>query len=176
MIPLISAPHDPSFPSDHATAAFAIAFGILFVAFRVGRVFLGWALLIALSRVLVGVHYPTDVLASLLVGVGAGFVCARLLMAPVLEPLIRLVGRLTDPILEPIEHSTLVRSTLGSERFRSVSVAIVGAVLLLVFAWRLEGPLLDDMPLAAMALWVSVVAGAVYVARMQPHNRRHVSS
>jgi len=84
IIPLISRSHDPSFPSDHATAAFAIAFGILFVAYRAGLVFLVWATLIAVSRVLVGVHYPTDVLAGLGIGLVAGFVCARLLMAPVL--------------------------------------------------------------------------------------------
>ncbi|MEA2424181.1 MAG: undecaprenyl-diphosphatase, partial [Thermoleophilaceae bacterium] len=133
VIPLIAGSHDASFPSDHATAAFAIAFGILFVAYRAGLVFLLWATLIALSRVLVGVHYPTDVLASLAVGVAAGFLSARVLMGPLLEPLIRLVGRVTDPVLEPIEHARLVRSTLGSARVRSIAIALIGIVLLLVF-------------------------------------------
>ena len=64
--------HDPSFPSDHATAAFAIAFGILFVARRTGWLFLAWAALIGISRVLAGMHYPTDVLAGAVVGLAAG--------------------------------------------------------------------------------------------------------
>jgi undecaprenyl-diphosphatase len=171
VIPLISGSHDPSFPSDHATAAFAIAFGILFVAYRAGLVFLAWATLIALSRVLVGVHYPTDVLASLGVGLVAGFICARLLMVPVLEPLIRLVGRVTDPLLEPIQHENVLRRTLGSPRVRVVAVAAVGAALLVVFALRLGGPLLDEMPILALGLWALVVVGAVAVAGLRPWSR-----
>lgn len=171
VIPLIAGSHDPSFPSDHATAAFAIAFGILFVAYRAGLVFLVWATLIALSRVLVGVHYPTDVLASLAVGIVAGLVCARLLMEPILEPLIRLVGRLTDPLLQPIEHEAFLRNTLGSPRVRAVMVAIVGAALLILFATRLGGPVVDEMPLLALGLWAIVVAGAVAVARSRPWSR-----
>lgn len=174
VIPLISGSHDPSFPSDHATAAFAIAFGILFVAFRAGLVFLAWATLIALSRVLVGVHYPTDVLASLGVGLVAGLICARVLMVPVLDPLIRLVGRITDPLLEPIEHAQLVRSTLGSPRVRGIAMALLGAVLLIVFAVRLGGPLFDEMPLGALMLWALVVAGVVSIARLQPSGRQRL--
>jgi undecaprenyl-diphosphatase len=62
---------DPGFPSDHATAAFAIAAVLLL---RLGR----WALpvllaaaALAMSRVLVGVHYPDDVLAGALLGTAA---------------------------------------------------------------------------------------------------------
>ena len=62
---------DPGFPSDHATAAFAIA-AVLLV--RLGR----WtspvliaAAALAVSRVLVGVHYPDDVLAGALLGTAA---------------------------------------------------------------------------------------------------------
>jgi hypothetical protein len=172
VIPLISGSHDPSFPSDHATAAFAIAFGILFVAYRAGLVFLLWATLIALSRVLVGVHYPSDVLASLAVGIGAGYLSARVLMGPVLEPLVRLVGRITDPLLEPIEHAKLVRSTIGSPLVRSLGIAVVGFVLLLVFAAHVGGPILDEMPLLVFALWSLVVAGGIYVARLEPVGRR----
>jgi undecaprenyl-diphosphatase len=62
---------DPGFPSDHATAAFAIA-AVLIV--RLGRralpVLLA-ATVLAVSRVLVGVHYPADVLAGALLGTAA---------------------------------------------------------------------------------------------------------
>src|SRR5437868_970305 len=40
IVPLITPSHDPSFPSDHATAALSIAFGIFFVSRRAGWLFL----------------------------------------------------------------------------------------------------------------------------------------
>ena len=78
---------DPSFPSDHAAAAFAIAFAVLAFSRRAGIGFLAVATLIALSRVLVGVHYPTDVLAGVAVGLVAGLTSARLLL-PILDPVL----------------------------------------------------------------------------------------
>jgi undecaprenyl-diphosphatase len=60
-------PHGPggSMPSDHATAAFAIAFGILlFLSRRWGLVLTAAAVAIGVARVWVGVHYPGDVLAG----------------------------------------------------------------------------------------------------------------
>lgn len=175
IIPLIAGSHDPSFPSDHATAAFAIAFGILFVSRRVGLLFLAWATLIAISRVLVGVHYPTDVLAGLAVGLVAGLVCAGPLMR-VLEPLVLLAGRVTDPLLDPLERAPLLRRTLGSGRFRSRTISLLGAAVLVAFAVRLEGPVLDEMPIAALGLWALVVAGIAWVARQQPARCGQVSS
>jgi undecaprenyl-diphosphatase len=59
--------HDPSFPSDHASGAFGIAWGIYFVDRRIGRVFLAVATLISIGRLLVGAHYLSDVLASLVI-------------------------------------------------------------------------------------------------------------
>ena len=80
VIPLITPSLDPSFPSDHAAAAFAIAFGILFVARRTGWLFVAWAALIGISRVLAGMHYPTDILAGAVVGLASGYFTARIAM------------------------------------------------------------------------------------------------
>jgi len=57
-------------PSGHATTAFAVlvAFGTLWPRSR--TLWLTYALLIAISRVVVTAHYPSDVLAGALVGIG----------------------------------------------------------------------------------------------------------
>jgi undecaprenyl-diphosphatase len=59
--------HDPgvSMPSDHATAAFALAFGIgAFLSRRWGLVLAAVALAVGLGRIWVGVHYPGDIAAA----------------------------------------------------------------------------------------------------------------
>src|ERR671931_429677 len=70
--------HDPSFPSDHASAAFAIAFAILLYDRVAGALFLAAAVVIGVGRVVVGAHYPADVLAGCLVGLASDVVVARI--------------------------------------------------------------------------------------------------
>jgi undecaprenyl-diphosphatase len=65
---------DPSFPSDHATAAFAIAVAILLRSRKVGLLALGMATVLAVARVAVGTHYPGDVLGGALLGTLCAFV------------------------------------------------------------------------------------------------------
>jgi len=59
---------DPSFPSDHATAAFAIAVAIFLRSRRIGVLALVMATILAVARVAVGTHYPGDVLGGALLG------------------------------------------------------------------------------------------------------------
>jgi undecaprenyl-diphosphatase len=63
-------PHTPGvgMPSDHATAAFAIAFGLMaFLSRRAGIALTPVAVLIGFARVWTGVHYPGDILAAALI-------------------------------------------------------------------------------------------------------------
>jgi undecaprenyl-diphosphatase len=97
----VSPSADPSFPSDHAAAAFAIAFAVLFVSRRAGAWFLVGAAAIGFSRIVVGLHYPGDVLAGGAVGFVAAWAVDHVARRP-LVALVQLVSRLTDPLLRPV--------------------------------------------------------------------------
>lgn len=62
---------DNSFPSDHASLAFAIAFAVIAFHRRLGLLLFLGAACIGADRIFVGVHYPLEVLASLFVALGA---------------------------------------------------------------------------------------------------------
>jgi undecaprenyl-diphosphatase len=69
--PLIAMPSDPSFPSGHATVAFACAVMIAMLVPRLAVPVLVLATAIAFSRVYVGVHFPLDVIAGAALGTSA---------------------------------------------------------------------------------------------------------
>jgi undecaprenyl-diphosphatase len=92
---------DASFPSDHASVSLAIAFAVLAVDVTAGAVLLAAAILIAVGRVLIGAHYPGDVLASLGVALVAAFVVVRF-ARPVVDRVVRLVERISDPLVRPL--------------------------------------------------------------------------
>jgi membrane-associated phospholipid phosphatase len=89
--------HDPSFPSDHASAAFAIAWSVLLYDRAAGALFLLAAATIGVGRVVVGVHYPGDVLAGVLVGLGCALLVHR--ATGLVRVGVSLVERATDPVL-----------------------------------------------------------------------------
>jgi len=71
---LISKPLSYSFPSGHTTSSFAVA-GVLAKYFKPYSVeFFSLATLIAFSRLYLYVHYPTDVLA----GIVLGLICSKM--------------------------------------------------------------------------------------------------
>jgi undecaprenyl-diphosphatase len=71
---LISRSHDPSFPSDHATGAFAIATAVFMYDRVAGGVLVALAALLGFARVYVGTHYPGDVAGGALIGVAVALV------------------------------------------------------------------------------------------------------
>lgn len=54
---------DPSFPSDHTTVAFAIAFILILKKDKYSKIYLSLAILMGFTRIYVGTHYITDVIA-----------------------------------------------------------------------------------------------------------------
>ena len=70
---LIAAQHDFSFPSGHTIASFEAATVILLYNRKLGIPAMILAVLIAFSRLYLYVHYPTDVLASVVLGIGIAF-------------------------------------------------------------------------------------------------------
>ena len=70
---LIEAEHDFSFPSGHTIASFEAAFALLLGNKKLGIPAMILAVLIAFSRLYLYVHYPTDVLASIVLGIGIAF-------------------------------------------------------------------------------------------------------
>ena len=87
---------DPSFPSDHATFAFAVAVSIFLASRRLGWWALAGAAVLALSRVYVGEHYLGDVVAGALIGsaVAFGVFQLRPVLSPVIAHPMRLARRL----------------------------------------------------------------------------------
>ena len=82
--PLIKTPSSSSFPSGHSATAAAGAITLSAAYPALAPAFALAALLVALSRVYLGVHYPFDVLAGFLIGTATA---ATVLVAAGLLPL-----------------------------------------------------------------------------------------
>ena len=102
--------HDPSFPSDHASAAFGIAFAVFLFDRVVGSIFIAAATFISVGRVFVGAHYPADVLAGALVGLGAALLVVRV-ARPLIEWMVQLLERITDPVVSAVSRRRTARAT-----------------------------------------------------------------
>ncbi|MCW2956671.1 MAG: phosphoesterase PA-phosphatase related protein [Thermoleophilia bacterium] len=78
IVPPVKLPHGDSFPSGHASAAFAAARVIATLAPSLAADAYALATQVAVSRVYAGVHFPTDVLAGAALGTAIGEAAVRL--------------------------------------------------------------------------------------------------
>jgi len=76
---LIDTPEAFSFPSGHAAVFFALAMAVYYMNKRLGLWFLIGAALISLARVLVGVHWSSDVLGGAIFGILSAVLAKKLL-------------------------------------------------------------------------------------------------
>lgn len=82
---LVPLPADASFPSGHAATAFAAAGVVALLHPRLRVPALGLAALVALSRVYLGVHFPSDVIAGAALGLAVAAVTVRVPFARALR-------------------------------------------------------------------------------------------
>lgn len=80
---VVQRPHGSSFPSGHTTAAFAAFGALLFSKGPRGLVIAVGiaAVLMAFTRLYCYVHYPTDVLVGMVIGLLAGLAAAKIVAA-----------------------------------------------------------------------------------------------
>lgn len=62
-------PYSSSFPSGHASTSIAVAMTLYFYNKKWGTPAVIWAILVALSRAYLCVHFPTDIIAGIVLGI-----------------------------------------------------------------------------------------------------------
>ena len=97
---LVARSTDPSFPSDHATGAFAIAVALCLYDRTVGLVFVALAVLVSVARVYVGIHYPGDVLGGAILGTLVALLLHWGPLRRILERVADFAGGLWDRVLQ----------------------------------------------------------------------------
>lgn len=105
---LIPHSHDGSFPSDHTAGSFGFAAG----SWGYNVKWISWtftvvAVIVMFARVYVGVHYPTDVIAGMVIGVIASKITWK--FSKLVLPLTTLAAKLFrfGPIQQGARHSRL---------------------------------------------------------------------
>jgi undecaprenyl-diphosphatase len=73
----IASPGGGSFPSGHAAGSFAFAAFVAAREPRLAMLVVPYAVVVAWSRCVLGVHYPSDVFVGALLGAGIGFALSR---------------------------------------------------------------------------------------------------
>lgn len=69
---------EASFPSGHASFFFALSFIVYNYNKKTGILFFIASFLISISRVFVGIHWPTDIIAGALIGVFSGWLVLKI--------------------------------------------------------------------------------------------------
>lgn len=65
-----------AFPSGHSAVAAAIAFALFFINKKTGYVFMFFALIIGIARIVAGVHFPIDILGGFALGATVSYLVA----------------------------------------------------------------------------------------------------
>lgn len=114
-----------SFPSDNATYLFAIAACLFVVSRYAGLVFGVFAALACLGRIYFGIHYPSDILAGVLLGAGTGYAVTRPSLAESASRPLLGYEKQYPPYFYAVLFMMLAEVVGGFPNTRHIGVAIV---------------------------------------------------
>lgn len=97
---------DPSFPSDHAVMAGAVAASLFLFDTLLGEIAAVAAVLMAFSRVYIGAHYPGDVLVGLALGVAVALIGWLLVRRPLMKGVDRIANSRLHALVGADNRST----------------------------------------------------------------------
>lgn len=121
------------FPSCHAANSFALAFIVMFLFKQkfVSLFLLGWAILNSYSRIYLGVHYPGDILAGMVVGLSGAAIIYLLyryaVKCPRAEKLLR-TGDSDRHLLDHPQEIRHTRSTIYMGTLTLLAIAVYSAI------------------------------------------------
>jgi undecaprenyl-diphosphatase len=103
---LLAPSPDPSFPSDHAIAAFAIAVSLLLANRRAGIAALIVGVVLCIARVAAGTHYPSDVIGGALIGSAAALLVRLPPLGRALDSVADRAGSVYDRVIARVRLRT----------------------------------------------------------------------
>jgi undecaprenyl-diphosphatase len=103
---LIARSPDPSFPSDHASGAFALATMVWTYDRTWGAVLLVLAVILGFARVYAGAHYPFDVVGGAAIGAAVALILRIRPIRTRLEAIADWCARLWDAVLARVLPSS----------------------------------------------------------------------
>lgn len=88
---------DSAFPSNAAALSFAMSFAVFFYNRRVASLMILLSACFGIARIMVGVHYPLDIVSGILVGLSSAFLAESL--KPLYQALSIRINLLVDRLL-----------------------------------------------------------------------------
>lgn len=103
VVELIDKGKEASFPSGHASALFAITVALFFYNKKAGWLMLILSLVVSVARIAAGIHYPTDILGGIILGVLTAWVVEKLFSQKI-DVFVGKISSVSDRILPFTKH------------------------------------------------------------------------